>query len=243
MMKGLILAFHTLTIFRFISKDVKGELSDSLYWFPIVGLFIGLILCSIYWAWKILRLPLFIPAISLLMLLAEILITRAFHMDGLSDWADSFGALNREKRLEIMKDSRVGTFGAIAISMDLACRIIFVIRILELNKIIYILLVPIISRTMMVEMCMGMPYARENGTGAPFVKGAKYPHRAVALFVCGLLSLIYGIKGIFLLFINLAFTFALKWSFKKRFGGVTGDLLGATNEMSTLLSLFIGIIL
>jgi len=241
-MKSLILAFHTLTIFRF--KSVKGDLSDSLYWFPVIGFFIGLILCSIYWIWNLLRLPDWKLGISSLMVLTEIIITGAFHVDGLSDWADSLGAFDKEKRLEIMKDPHTGTFGVIAILMDLIFRLIFTLRILELNKITYILLVPVISRAMIVEMCVGMSYARKDGTGAPFVKGAKNSHRIIALFLGGFMCLIlYGIRGIYLFLITVVFTFILKWNFKKGFSGITGDLLGATNEIITILTLFIGAIL
>lgn len=240
-MKGIILALHTLTLFRL--KEVKRDFSDSLYWFPIIGFFIGLILCSVYWLWNILKLPDWNLAISLLMIIAEIVVTGALHIDGLSDWADSLGTFEKRKRLQIMKDPHTGTFGTIAIFVDLICRLIFFLKILELNKIICLLLVPVISRTMMVEMCTGMPYARDNGTGAPFVKGAKTSHRITALSLCGLICLIYGLKGMYIFLITFVFTFIIKQGFKRSFGGITGDLLGATNEITTILSLFIGALL
>ena len=240
-MKGLASAFHTLTILRF--RHSKGSLSDSLYYFPIIGLFIGFILCSIYWIWHLMQLPQWSLGISLIILLTEIIITGALHIDGLSDWADSFGAFARERRLEIMKDPHVGTFGIIAISVDLLCRLIFVERLLELNRITFILLVPAISRTMMVEMCVGVGCARKDGTGAAFIRDAKNSHRIVALSLLGIMLFISGLDGVIISVMSLVFTFILKAYFKKRFGGVTGDLLGATNEMVTMLSLFVGAML
>ncbi len=239
-MRGLISAFHTLTILKFNIKE-EADLSYSLYWFFFVGLFIGFVLFSIYWIWNISGLFIWRPGISIIILFTELIITSALHIDGLSDWADSLGVFDIRRRLNIMKDPHTGTFGTIAIFVDLLVRFISVIRILELGRILYLIIVPVISRAMIVEMCINMPYARHDGTGAPFVKGARISHRMVNLISCLILSLLFcKINGIIFFFIALFTTFILKSIFKKTHSGITGDLLGATNELVTMLLLFIG---
>ncbi len=241
-MKGFLAALQFLTIFRI--KEIDNDFASSLYWFPAVGLIIGFLLCSVYWVWKLIGFPAWNMGISACIVAAEMLITFALHIDGLSDWADSFGAKDRARRLEIMKDPRTGTFGIIAVCLALLFRLLSISRILAQEKIMSLLLAPVISRAMMVEMCASMPYARENGKGAPFVRNAGIKHRLVVFLLTLSFSFIaYQIKGV-VLFLSAFFpVFFLKYVFKKDFSGVTGDLLGATNEIVTVFVLFAGALL
>ncbi len=241
-MKGFLAALQFLTIFRI--KEIDNDFASSLYWFPAVGLIIGFLLCSVYWVWKLIGFPAWNMGISACIVAAEMLITFALHIDGLSDWADSFGAKDRARRLEIMKDPTTGTFGIVAISLAILFRLLSVYRILAQEKIMCLLLAPIISRSMMVEMCVSMPYARANGKGAPFVNNASNKHRLVVFFSTFFLScIVYQIKGLMLFFLSFLPVFFLKHIFRKDFSGITGDLLGATNELVTVFVLFLGALL
>ncbi len=238
-MKGFISALQFLTIIKI--RKVEPDLSGSLYWFSVVGLIIGFLLCFTYRMWNLLSLPKWNSGLAIIIVFLEIIITGALHLDGLSDWADSLGAYDREKKLEIMRDSNIGVLGGIAIVFSILFRLISTYRIISLNKVNCILIVPSISRTMMVEMCVTMPYARENGKGKGFVQGAENKHRLASIFIGVVFSfLFYQIRGLILFSLGYLITLFLKWRFRRTFSGITGDLIGATNEIVTILLLFLG---
>jgi len=238
-MKGLISAIQFLTIIRI--KEIEPDLSRSLYWFPLVGLIIGFLLCSICWIWNFLSLPKWNSGLAILIVFLEIIITGALHLDGLSDWADSLGSYEKERRLEIMKDPNIGVLGGIAIVFAILFRLISIYRIISLNKLACILVVPSISRAMMVEMCVGMTYARKDGKGKEFVEGAGNKHRLTSICMGAVSSfLFYQIRGLILFSLGYLIALFLKRSFRKSFSGITGDLIGAANEIVTISLLFLG---
>jgi len=232
--KALIVAFHTLTIIRI--KEVEADFSDSLVYFPVVGLFFGSVFLMIYFLWKRF-LPDWNLGLSFVILLSEIILTGGLHIDGLSDFADSLGASKREEKLRIMEDPSIGVFGSCAVFLDLILRIIAISRILS-DDITPIVAVPAISRCMMVDMCVSLPYAKKEGTGKAFVIGAQEKHRLYAFLICITICIFFGTKGIMLFFISVFANQLLKLFFKKEFKGITGDLLGSTNEIITMLLLF-----
>ena len=241
-MKGFLAALQFLTVFRF--KETENDFSRALYWFPAVGLIVGLLLCSVYWIWNFFGIPLWNGGMALCIVSLEVFVTCALHIDGLSDWADSFGSRDKVKRLEIMRDPRTGTFGVIAVCLAILFRLLSIYRILAQRKIMCLLLAPVISRSMMVEMCASMPYARDNGKGAPFVNMAGRRHRLAVLFSVLFFScIVYTIKGLVLFILSFLLVSYLKYKFRKDFSGITGDLLGATNELTTVFVLFLGALL
>src|SRR4029077_3482501 len=120
----LSLALGFLTILPVIDNRRASDdtVAASFEWFPLVGFMLGLALCGedlilSYAFGQVMR--------SVLIVLSLILITGAVHVDGLADTADALGAgRNRERALEILQDSRIGTFGAIAIFFDLSLKIL-----------------------------------------------------------------------------------------------------------------------
>jgi len=95
------------------------DLARSSRWFPLVGLLIALLVSLVYYLASLL-LP--VPVSIVLMLVASVLLTGAFHEDGLADVADSAGAFGLDAKLEIMRDSRVGTYGALALILLIALK-------------------------------------------------------------------------------------------------------------------------
>jgi adenosylcobinamide-GDP ribazoletransferase len=173
-------------------------------------------------------------------------LTLFLHLDGLADWADGFtGARDRERTLAIMKDPCVGAFGAVALILVLLMKWICVTRLVEGEALHWVVLAYVVSRTLQVDLAVALPYARaEGGTGAAFIEGAGTRHRIVALVVAMALVLCIGgpIAGGVLVGAWLAGRALVVW-FRRRVGGVTGDLLGASSELIETGTLFIGAML
>ena len=238
-MRGLITAFRTLTLLPVPGEDAEN-MSSSLPWFPVVGAVLGILL------WGLAALAGLISGgwaqgIAVVVLVAGSWLTRGIHLDGLADMADGFGGgHSREKALLIMKDSNVGAFGVIALIL------IFLAKFAALCAIsaggALFLLVPafVISRYAMVNVAVSLPYARQEGTGGPFIKGASSLHSIIAGVISLVIVVIFaGWLGLLALVISLLAALLLSLYFKKRVGGVTGDLLGATSEITEALTLLI----
>lgn len=155
-----------------------------------------------------------------------------------------WGGYDRQKTLAIMKDSFLGTFGVLAIVSVLLAKWIALVRLFELAGFEWIIAAYLISRAMMVDLTVSLPYARETGTAAPFVEGAANRHRLFAIVLTGvLLYLINGVFGVALLSISWAVTqIYSRWCVKK-VGGITGDLLGACSELLETFVLIAAVVL
>ncbi|MBW1914879.1 MAG: adenosylcobinamide-GDP ribazoletransferase [Deltaproteobacteria bacterium] len=234
-------AFRTLSIISWPGKEGK-ELSSSLPYFPVVGLFLGLILYGLAEVWALFPMAPWPWAMALLMVTLEVWLTRGLHLDGLADWADSLGGyFERERRLEIMKDSSVGAFGVIALVLDLTAKVIFFERLLAIDSIIWIPPVFAITKCMQVELITTMKSARAgNGMAGGFIKGASNRHRATAHVLTFIITLSFaGPAGPGIYALAWIMTRLWKTRCENLFGGITGDLLGTANEMIMLLLLLI----
>jgi adenosylcobinamide-GDP ribazoletransferase len=235
-MKGLITAIQTLSILP-IGGNGCEDFSKSLPWFPLVGLLLGLILAGIAGLCEA------VPAgaTAVLLLLAGVLLTRGFHIDGLADCADGFGGgYTRERVLEIMKDSSTGAFGSIAIALSLLIKWVALTHLAETGNLAVIILAYVASRAFQVEQMVRLPYARATGTAASFVSGATPAHRLTVLLTAGVISfLLKGVTGTVYFSIAWLAAFLFGQYCKKRVGGITGDLLGTTSEITEILILFL----
>jgi adenosylcobinamide-GDP ribazoletransferase len=170
---------------------------------------------------------------ALVTVAVEVWVTRALHLDGLADWADSVGGLlDRETRLAILKDVRVGTFGILALIVALTAKWLALARLFSSGSLIWILAVFMLSRGMMVELIVTLPYARTGeGMAKPFVAGASKGHRISShLLSLGFCSL-YGLLGLALFGLAGVIVWVFGGYCRHCYGGITGDLLGAANEM------------
>ncbi len=267
-MNNFLWALKFLTIIP-IDREDKIKPKDFgavVCWFPVVGLCIGVFLLLAYLPLHFLFPPLLADALIVFVFVA---ITRALHLDGLADTCDGvWGGWNKEKRLEIMKDSRIGSFGAIGLicllglkylsfhsigdiskinytSFDasIKCVSCFISPILA-NKCAVLLLMPVVGRWAQVFAAGLSQYARSvSGTGSFILGGTTRRHVIYAsLLPTFLFWYFYGLSGFIIFTIILIFTLVWIWYIKKKIGGMTGDTLGATNEIAELLfllSLFI----
>lgn len=238
---GVVTAFRTLSIIPIPGRDARS-ISSSLAWFPIVGGLLGGLIYGIILLADNFIIPDWSRATAFIAVAAGVCLTRGFHLDGLADWADSFGAMNNRRRmLDIMKDSHIGAFGVIALIIILLGKWIAITRLCVHHDFLWIIPAYIISRTAQVEMAVTLPYARaEGGTAAAFVREATSLHRWMAfalaviiLFAC------FGWKGLVLLLAGEIIRIAFGLWCRHRYGGVTGDLLGAGSEIIETSILFL----
>ncbi len=235
-MKNLLTAFRTLTIISWPGKG-NDSLSMSLPWFPVTGFTLGLILSSIFFLLQSLPFSEWIMGYAIILVISYTLLTRGLHLDGLADWADSIGGFyDRERRLKIMKDSNLGTFGVLALILAIFIKVIIFERLLTVDTLFIIIPVLSISRSMQVELIANLPYARkERGMAEPFVNGATTKQSLTSHSICLAITLFFGPFGIFLFCIAFILTRICKKRFLKQFGGITGDLIGTANEIIEIL--------
>ncbi len=257
-MKGLILLFKFMTRLPIPAnpKFDSVELGKSMKFFPIVGMNLGIIMFIAYYLGeKIIPSPYLLAGILVLL---EIALTGALHLDGLSDTFDGiFSYRSKQKMLDIMKDSRIGANGAIALIMYFILKILLLGALGEMNvdgKIIipgdpmgYALLVtPVIARANSVLNCVMAPYAKSAGSAKDFVEQTTRQ----GLFFAILISTIYSLAVIFIgrfslnpvYVVNIIFVTHILGAYfaklmERKIGGVTGDTLGAVVELSQLIVL------
>ncbi len=238
-MKGFISAIRTLTNIPIPGKE-SGNLSKALPWFPIVGVILGLILYVIGHIWTLISAGQWYAGGALLMVGIEIWLTRGLHLDGLADWADSIGSFDRERRLAIMKDVSLGTFGVLALILALMAKWIAFERILASGSLFLLPVILAVSRGMLVELQMSLPSARAGeGMAGPFVEGATNTHRLVSHALTLGICLAFGPVGLALFILAWVLTKVFGARCRKKFGGITGDLLGTANEMTEFFLLII----
>jgi adenosylcobinamide-GDP ribazoletransferase len=244
MLRGLVTAFRTLTIIPIPGRDAS-KLSDSLPFFPVVGFALGALL------WLVSLIDRFISdsgwpmGIAVLMLLANIISTRALHLDGLADFADALGGgWDKRKRLEIMKDSSLGVFGGVAVIVALLCKWLAFSRLVSAGSTLWVILIFIIARTMQVHLAVRLDYARvEGGTASSFVQGASTYHCISAYVITTIAALVFGPLGLGALAVAAIITWMYEVWCRQKIGGITGDLLGAGNEIVEVTLLLVAAML
>ncbi len=209
----------------------KEDFAKGIIYFPIVGLIIGAFNVLFYIGASYIATGLF-PIICAI--LANCIITGALHIDGLADTCDGiFSARSRERMLEIMKDSRIGTNGAIAIIFDFLLKISILQSFNNKDMFIPILLSPVIAKTLVALFIGFSTDARiGGGMGSLFMeKSTKL--RALGGLTIGLtiIGIIFGGLGIISLLICAMIMLAYKQYIYGKIGGMTGDTLGAANEL------------
>jgi len=234
---GLASAFRTMTIFPFPGKESDSP-ATAMYWFVPVGFVLG----SCVFGIARLLAPVGAPFLTSAVVVAVLaILTRAFHLDGLADMADGFGGgWTKERVLEIMKDSHVGAFGVITLCLTLVVKVAAVAYLCTAGDIGYFVLIPLFSRLLVVLQAVVNPYARpEGGTAGRLVAEASWKHLLVCLLWTGAFltvfrSMSWNVVAI-VLATGLAVTVYIAIAGRRRIGGVTGDLLGATVELSETL--------
>ncbi len=241
---GFFTALKFLTIFPLPKRWEKAtvDLGQSLSYFPLVGLVLGAILLGLNYCLSFI-LP--TPVVNVLLIIALVIMTGAHHLDGLMDSFDgAVSGKSRERRLKIMADSRVGAFGIIAAIL------LLLLKYASLSSIPFnalmpaLLLMPTLSRWIIVSTIFNFPYAKSSGMGLAFKQGATWQRLIIATAIALAASvLLLGWHGVLLLAALWLITLGIAIYFRSRLGGLTGDVYGAINELSEVLVLILIIIL
>jgi adenosylcobinamide-GDP ribazoletransferase len=237
----LKLALAFLTRFPVRAEPLPGgpSLVDAVDLFPLVGALVGacaaLSFALASWA----GLP-SLPA-AILALATLVLLTGALHEDGLADTADGFGGgATKEQKLAIMRDSRIGTFGVVALVFVLVGRLIAVAGFWDPVKVAATLVAAgAMSRAAMVLAMTLLAPARSDGLGAT-VRGPR-PLRVIAALLLAVLltfALLPVQAAALAVAAALVATLALAWVSQRQIGGYTGDVLGAVQQLSETAFLF-----
>jgi adenosylcobinamide-GDP ribazoletransferase len=216
------------------------ELATFVPWFPVVGAGVGLAVAAVY-AGASLLLP-SLPAASLAVV-AGIGLTGAFHEDGLGDTADAFvGQHDRDSTVRILKDPRLGAFGVLAVAASLLLRAGAVAALAPAAALAALPAAHALSRAAAVAAMTALPTAGETGLGASYVLALSRRRAlagaaaglAVALALLGLPALLAaGGAGLAAV--------ALGRLAVRRIGGVTGDVLGAIQQLGEILILLVAV--
>lgn len=175
-----------------------------------------------------------------LLLVVSLLLTGAFHEDGLADMADGIGGgMTVEKRLSIMKDSRIGTYGAAALLMSLTLKLLLFIELAYLGVLISSLFLGYgLSRAVAASLIYDLPYVADADTSkSKPLANKQSPFELMLLVVLGTLPFIFFPFSTLLSILVTLFIFRIlfkKW-LVKRIGGYTGDCLGACQQLAELL--------
>jgi adenosylcobinamide-GDP ribazoletransferase len=237
------LSFLTILPVGKILPSEEKELARSMAFFPLVGLVIGLLLALGYYLLSFL-----FPKPLVLWLTIGLLafLTRGLHLDGFADTMDGLASGGtREKILEVMRDSRIGAFGVISLILLIGSKYLALDQIPNPSIPYSLLLMTVMGRNSMVLVCYRSPYARfGEGLGKSFTENLRTRETAFSLVSAfGIALLLMGVKGI-LVFLGIClFSLGYRFFFVKKLGGVTGDILGAANELTELLCLLILIVL
>lgn len=220
-----------------INHGPQISLRRSAALFPLVGAFIGLIGGLVFYASSAILPPLVSASISILVTVA---ITGAFHLDGLADICDGLiGGWNREERLKILKDSRHGTYGVAAISLQLILQVCLLSALSPRDGLFTLIVLHTLSRLVPIFLMLIPATSGHDGMGASVSReiGAREP-LVGSLITVLLIAPIMGLNFLLLsaiLFLTLSI-FAL-WVIRK-IGGMVGDAFGAGEQISETMILF-----
>ena len=241
---GFYFALRFLTALPLAHVEVKpGETGRAAVFFPLVGLLLGLCLAALdlalRWVWPA-------PVANAGLVIASVLLTGGLHLDGLMDSCDGlFGRRDPARRLEIMRDSRVGSFGVLGAACALLLLYAGLGELREPWRFAGLALMGTLSRWAMVLAIWGFPYARAEGLGRSFKDGVGAPHvaaasvlaltMAAACVYAGLPPLVGGAAVV-----GAAMAAAAVGAFVcTRIPGLTGDSYGAINQIAELAVLLI----
>ncbi|MEG0307651.1 MAG: adenosylcobinamide-GDP ribazoletransferase [Clostridium sp.] len=241
--KEKVIFNNFLLLFQFITRIPvnislaceRENFRKATLYFPVVGAILGLIE---YGAFYVTSLWLPLPMAAIVTVLIGIMITGGLHMDGLGDTCDGFFSFrSRERIIEIMKDSRVGSFGVIAVIIDIAIKTLGIYYIGIKSMGYMIIVIPMISRLFTVFIALVGKSAKKEGTGNLYIGNTTGMYFTGALTLTILIgNLFFGIGAILTLLLGgLIVTVLFNAFSNSRIGGQSGDTLGANNELVELM--------
>ncbi|MGH8567841.1 MAG: adenosylcobinamide-GDP ribazoletransferase [Gammaproteobacteria bacterium] len=231
-MRPFLIALQFLTRLPVSLRESPDDhdIGQSVLYYPLVGLLLGLLLAALAWAMgdrsTLLR--------AACLLAAWVLLTGGLHLDGLADSADAWagGLGNRERTLAIMKDPHCGPVAVVVLLVLLLLKLASLEALAAQREALPLVLAPLIGRTALLALFLSTPYVRSGGLGEVLARELpRQPTVIVVLSAVAAILLIMGRDGAWLL-ASVCITFtALRVLMLRRLGGTTGDTAGAMVEL------------
>jgi adenosylcobinamide-GDP ribazoletransferase len=208
-------------------------LNRSSRYYTLVGWLLGALVAGLFLAAS----QLFSTSVSLwLAMVFSLLLTGVFHEDGLADTADGFGgSFLREKKLLIMKDSRIGSYGAAAMVMALLGKYVLLVESSDIALSLFIAYA--MSRAVAASLVFDMRYVAddEGSKSKPLANNQSKTDLVILLGTClPVFALIHWQAALLIIAALILLRYATKFYFQKQIGGYTGDCLGAAQQISEL---------
>ncbi len=212
------------------------DVARSVRYFPTVGVCLGLLLTGLWWVLSLWLAP---PLIALLLVISLLMLTGGLHFDGFLDSCDGlFGYRSVERRLEIMRDSRVGSFAVAGGWALLSLKYAGLSTVPPPLVPLALLLGPLLGRWGLVFAVVVFPYGRESGLGTVYKQHNTRRELALAglgvLLLAGLIG--HGPGLVLVLIISLVAWLIGRWIMLRLPAGLTGDSYGAITEMAEMLT-------
>lgn len=230
------LSFLTVLPIRVPSPQAGGWRRAAL-WFPAVGLILGALVAAAFWGLS----RLFSPALAAVLTVAWwAFLTGGLHLDGLADCGDGLAAAaTPEKRLEIMRDPRLGTFGAVSLALFLLAKVSATAPLLPTALALRsLLLAPVLARWFVLWVAR-LPPARKDGMGASFGADLSLPVIWGAAPLPLVLVVLGGWRGVAAAGLAALTVWIISRLARSRLGGITGDVLGLCVELVELTTLVV----
>jgi adenosylcobinamide-GDP ribazoletransferase len=237
----IALQFLTIIPLPFTVRCEEKDLGRAMAFFPLVGLVIGGGLAGVN---HLLGAVIPSPLRDLLLVTALTVATGALHLDGLADVCDGIAARgSRERFLAVMKDSRIGAVGAVALILSLLLKYQALALIPGGIKHAVLFLFPMIARFSQVQMAIGARRARTDGLGAAFAGGVGMtPFGIAAVTAVAAAWYLLELRGVLCILLSCLLTWLLRGWSHRRLGGITGDVIGCVselNEIAVLLAMLV----
>ena len=237
MFKEISSIFSFLTILP-SSNTTLENIAKYMYLFPIVGIALGLLIGSLGFGLSIFLDPLLV---GLLLAAFIAIITGIHHADGLADFADGLATKgNKSKKINAMKDLSTGSAGTVGVVLYFVGLIIAISLSDGFNLFFGLLVSEILAKFSMVLMA-SLGTSATVGSNSPFVDAMKNKKKLLVAFLLMIIPVIlFGqTAGLIMLAVTITLTVFLLAISTRSFGGITGDVLGATNELVRLASLMV----
>lgn len=237
-MNSFLVGLQFLTRIRIVRQTVwtAEDFGRSTRFFPLVGLVLGI--CYALAAWILVSALGMRALTAALLLILPLLLTGGLHADGFMDTADGvFSGRERERKLEIMKDSRVGSFGVVAFVLLMFLQFALLLDMSPPLLVPVFFVMPIIGRMAMVLAVSCFPYARADGMGKTFADMADRGTVAIAAVTTSVLVIPIGLLATLALVLGIVFALLFCRWMTAILGGVTGDVYGAATVLTETIVL------
>lgn len=239
-MRGQLKAFLTAIMFltrvpcpAWVSHGEGGS-GDAVVYYPVVGCLVGSVGAAVYWLVSLGYPPL---TAALAGIAATAIVTGAFHEDAFADVCDGFGGWTPERRLEIMRDSRVGAFGVVGLILLVGLKASLLASLPISAAVMALFVGHAVARWSSLAAIALFPRASDAASlASSFARTVTAPRLfAATIFAVGISLLAGPVTALTLLILTLLFCYAAGRFFRGWLGGLSGDCLGAISQVTELL--------